>query len=218
MNIPTDILLNEMYKYLSYDDLKKYSRTNNQIYNSTKEFKVWQYILMRDFGIEYSQHPQEEYILCQQALRFLNQYYKVITQKTLICFVKFIDKVLWKQLDEGLREEPSVVLTVFELIAIIEYCIDDLNKNYFIDDLLDIKQYINDTTDYHIIKEEYLKLKSHYKSDILPLINRPIYLYYNKELKKFQYDIDLFESLPLEYKNYEKLKNYISTTIYFQYV
>lgn len=216
MNVPSDILLNEMYKYLSYKDLKVYSRTNSQIYNSVQEFKVWQYLLMRDFGITSDDNPQKDYFLYRKALLFLSQYYNIITQQALICFVKFIDSSWWNLLDEGLSEEPSDVLSIKELEAVLEYSISDLDYYHFGDQLSNIKQYIKETTDYDVIKQKYKNLGYTYKN-VKSIINRSTFLFYYKQLKKFQYDIDLAESLPLGFKDFDKLQKFISTELYFQY-
>jgi len=63
MDVPTDILQEELWKYLSIDEIHKYCTMNKDMYNVYSDPDTWRYLLYRDFSIvSATQDPKKEYM------------------------------------------------------------------------------------------------------------------------------------------------------------
>ena len=119
----------EFWKYLPYETLLQYCRTNRkmQAICTTKEF--WIYLLNRDFpGMEYNTNASEQYRRYHRIVQYWSAYFPIITQYAIALIDKFIPEKDWPLMINASKEvEPMEeildtenFLEIFEEFAFIE--------------------------------------------------------------------------------------------------
>jgi hypothetical protein len=100
-SIPSEIRLQEFWKYLSYEEIVNLCQTNIEFNKICQSNALWQHLLYRDFGIVYNEpNARESYLKYKATLDHFSQFYPIITQHALQALMTFIPVSEWLIYDD----------------------------------------------------------------------------------------------------------------------
>lgn len=138
-----DLMLNEIWKYLPYNDIIKLCQTSYTFNHICKNNNVWIFLLQRDFDVIGDKDARKLYLRYREALLLFTKTFPIITDKALKYIVNDINYNEWQKIiDWELVEQRAN--GYFHYILSLSYLnniLDELGENvpyptnYWINDI-----------------------------------------------------------------------------------
>lgn len=115
----------EAWKFMSVNDLLRFCKTDRQLYQICQDNRTWQYLLQRDFLINYSgQNVQQLYFRYKEIIEYFTPKFPIITENAVEVILNFLPREYWqawtKIYDMLRNEDRSEILEFTEVCAIMD--------------------------------------------------------------------------------------------------
>jgi hypothetical protein len=202
-NLPKEIIILEILKNLSYEDLSILCQTNDIYHEICQLDSTWKYLLERDFYVKArpDQNPKMLYLDFRHALNIFSKNFRIVTQTALKAFVDYFPILEWNDLSDVLDTfQFTIIVTLDTLLVTNEGMLNQTVKDNFRNKTANsviypnFEQMVQENNETQCTKFEQI-------------VAKPSIIFVDKIPVLINYDIDLAQSI-LFFMRYEDFDVY----------